>query len=184
MNQVRVKVKARRAARRKPEKTTRQYGRWFRFYAEAMHDPKILALNDAQFRAWVGCLAVAAKNGGKLPSTWHVACDLRMMAPKAQDAINDLIQAQLLDILPDQSIAPHNWSERQFVSDVSTERVRKHRETHRNGDETFQKPFRNGIASVYVSDSETPYPSEDAIQEGGEGSYLGEKGTNATEVVK
>ena len=32
--------------------------RWFRFYAEAMRNPKVARLSDKEFRLWVELLAV------------------------------------------------------------------------------------------------------------------------------
>lgn len=175
MRQVRAKVN-KKALDSTPSGISR-YGRWFRLYAETLHDPKVLRLNDRQFRAWIGMLCMAADNSGSIPDSWSVACHLRMQPQDADDIITDLIEARLVDIMPDGTMRPHSWDKRQFVSDVSTNRVRKHREKRqRSGDETFQKPFRSDFASESVSvttvelgDGEYPSQEKNVNSLGGDG---------------
>lgn len=101
--------------------------RWFRFYADAMRHPKVARLNDAQFRLWVELLSVAAEHDGHIPS----ADDLKHMLKRRLDhllrGLDDLIRAGLMVPL-DEGYEPHGWAKRQYKSDVSTARVRKHRE--------------------------------------------------------
>lgn len=101
--------------------------RWFRFYADAMRHPKVAKLNDAQFRLWVELLSVAAENEGRIPA----ADDLKHMLKKRLDhllrGLDDLIRASLIEPL-EGGYTPHGWAKRQYKSDVSTSRVRKHRE--------------------------------------------------------
>lgn len=99
---------------------------WFRFYTEALDDPKVQRLPPHLFKTWVNLLCLAGQNGGKLPSIDDMAFKLRMSAQDAEQQISDLILAGLIDIT-ETGRAPHNWAQRQFVSDSSTERVRKHR---------------------------------------------------------
>jgi hypothetical protein len=100
---------------------------WFRFYTEALDDPKVQRLPDHLFKTWVNLLCVAAGNDGKIPSVEDIAFKLRISCHEAETRINDLILAGLIDILPDHVREPHNWAKRQFKSDNSTERVKKHR---------------------------------------------------------
>lgn len=101
--------------------------RWFRFYADAMRHPKVAKLPDATFRLWVQLMCVAAENDGRIPC----AEDLKFMLNRRLDhllrGLDDLIRASLIDVLDD-GYEPHSWSERQYKSDTSTDRVRKHRE--------------------------------------------------------
>lgn len=109
---------------------------WFRFYTEALDDPKVQRLPDHLFKTWVNLLCVAAGSDGKIPSVEDIAFKLRISCHEAETRLHDLILAGLIDIMPDNSREPHNWPKRQFKSDVSTDRVRKHRakqeETQRN----------------------------------------------------
>lgn len=107
--------------------------KWFRFYNEVIDDPKVQRLSPSLFRTWVNLLCVASDGGGKLPSIDDLAFKLRMSVQDVQQHVDDLVLAGLFDILPD-GIFPHNWDQRQFTSDSSTERVRKHRRNKEAGD--------------------------------------------------
>lgn len=101
--------------------------RWFRFYDDVINDPKALKLSDRTFRIWVGMLCLASKNDGVLPSFEDMVISLRVRADKLQPELEKLIAAGLLDH-DDRGITPHNWSARQYISDSSAERVKRHRE--------------------------------------------------------
>jgi len=105
--------------------------RWFRFYDDAINDPKILKLSDKLFRFWTGILCVASKNDGRIPLLEDVALMLRMKPEKAAELFEELVTAGLIDI-NETGACPHNWSGRQFKSDVSTERVKRFRNGRRN----------------------------------------------------
>ena len=132
----------------------RIYSRWFRFYSEALHDPKIVTLTDRQFRSWVGILTMASVNNGTMPTNRDVASHLRLSQKDTEDQINDLIEMGLIDICPDGSMTPHNWSKRQYSGDgkTSSERVKKHRLKQQcNGDVTLHETECNVSASVVCS---------------------------------
>ena len=101
--------------------------RWFRFYDDALNDPKILKLSDNLYRIWVGLLCVASKNDGFLPSIEDLGLLLRIKPAKMREAMQSLTKSGLID--DDGVVAqPHNWDGRQFKSDTSNERVKRHRE--------------------------------------------------------
>lgn len=102
--------------------------RWFRFYAEALDDPKVQRLPSELFKAWVNLLCVAAKNDGEIPSITYAAFALRLAEGKAGAIIASLAQKGLIDPVDGRYFAPHNWNARQFKSDVSNERVKRYRE--------------------------------------------------------
>lgn len=102
--------------------------RWFRLYDEMLDDHKVQTLSPDLFKAWINLLAVACRNDGFLPPVEKLAFALRVSAHEMQSRLDDLILVGLLDVRPDKKIEPHNWSERQFVSDSSKERTRKYRE--------------------------------------------------------
>ena len=101
--------------------------RWFRFYAESVNDPKVQRLPAHLFKTWVNLLCLASANGGTLPSREDIAFQLRMSDHDANSQIDELIGIGLLDIATGKSLEPHNWKARQFISDISKDRVRKHR---------------------------------------------------------
>lgn len=117
--------------------------RWFRFYDMVLDDPKVQRLPPHLFKTWVNILCMASQGKGVLPSTDDISFKLRMSAHDTQSQIDELIGLGLVDIRPDKALEPHNWSVRQFASDVSTERVRKYRKRHAkrqcNGDETLHE---------------------------------------------
>jgi hypothetical protein len=101
--------------------------RWFRFYAESINDPKVQRLPAHLFKTWVNLLCLACSNGGTFPAISDIAFQLRMSDHEAQTQIDELIGLGLIDITADRKLEPHNWSGRQFLSDTSAQRVRKHR---------------------------------------------------------
>lgn len=120
---------------------------WFRFYDDVVNDPKLIRLPDELYRAWVNLLCIAAKNDGVLPELADVALVLRVKEAKAAEIITKLVRAKLLD---DENgiFVPHNWQGRQFKSDDSGERVKRHRAKKRNGTVTAEcnvtsEPLRN-----------------------------------------
>ena len=131
---------------------------WFRFYAEALSDPKVQRLSPELFRAWVNLLCLASQHGGTLPSVDDMAFHLRISSSQAAQQLDDLILAGLLDILPDGVIQPHNWHVRQYASDTSTERVRKHREKRQRNvsGNSGGNVSGNGHGSVSGTADETP----------------------------
>ncbi|MDB5607809.1 MAG: hypothetical protein JWP25_4709 [Bradyrhizobium sp.] len=113
--------------------------RWFRFYEESLNDPKLLRLSDGLYRAWTMLLCFASKNDGILPAVDDMAAALRTKPSKVSDWIEKLVAGGLIDRVGDH-YEPHNWSGRQYKSDVSTDRVKR---------------FRNGKRNVSVTPPET-----------------------------
>jgi hypothetical protein len=104
--------------------------RWFRFYDDAINDPKILRLSDKMHRAWTGMLCLASKYGGVIPKQ-DIAIALRVTENGAAGIIAYLVEHNLLDDLGD-VVTPHNWNGRQYKSDVSTDRVKRFRKRQGN----------------------------------------------------
>jgi hypothetical protein len=113
--------------------------RWFRYYDDALDDPKVQRLSGDLFKVWVNLLSLASKNDGKLPSADDISFRLRISVQDAQQRVEDLILAGLIDIQPDGTKEPHNWSERQFASDSSAvrmQKLRKKKQSKNSGDVT------------------------------------------------
>ena len=122
--------------------------RWFRFYSDAMRHPKVAKLTDAQFRLWVELLAVASERDGLIPCLDDLRHVLKRRLDHLSRGLDDLIRASLIEVLGDGYI-PHGWSKRQYKSDTSTDRVRKHRE--------------NGNVSVTPPDTDTDTDTDKKI---------------------
>lgn len=101
--------------------------RWFRLYDEMLDDPKMQRLPPATFKAVINLWCLASKNGGKLPCFDDIAFGLRMEHDAAVTLLDELVAVGLLDH-DDAGLRPHNWDSRQYVSDSSAERVKRHRE--------------------------------------------------------
>ncbi len=109
--------------------------RWFRFYDDAINDPKVQRLDPKMFKAWVNLLCLASKNDGWFPPIEDVCFSLRMSEMDAGRIVDGLISSGLIDDI-DGRFCPHNWRERQFKSDVSNERVKRFRERKCNVTDT------------------------------------------------
>ena len=134
--------------------------RWFRFYAEALDDPKVQKLEPSTFKHWVNLLCLAAKNDGVLPSQDDIAFALRIDEIACQSLLDRLLIAGLIDILkggPNGSrIAPHGWNQRQYKSDVSTDRVKRYRERSRNVSVTPPETETDTETDILLSNESMP----------------------------
>lgn len=104
---------------------------WLRFYVSTLDNPKVQGLPGGLFKAWVNCLCLARLNDGVLPSVDVIAFRLRCTTRQAEQWRDDLVQRKLADPTPDGAYRMHDWDQHQYVSDGSTERVRKHRRIRR-----------------------------------------------------
>lgn len=114
---------------------------WFRFYHEVKDDPKMGALTDCEFRVFVEgmCWACESSDGGSTGLTTETVN--WAFRRNVTETVSSLLQKQLLTLRGDGMICVTNWMKRQFQSDSSTERVRKHRQKRI---ETLQKRHCNG----------------------------------------
>jgi hypothetical protein len=131
--------------------------RWFRFYDDAVNDPKVQRLSGEKFKAWVNLLCLASKNDGRLPPLTDISYTLRLSEDKVSALLNEFCAAGLIDPVEvngaPMSYEPHNWSGRQFKSDVSTERVKRFRNGQRNVSSPLPK-------RPQITDTETETESE------------------------
>lgn len=97
---------------------------WFRLYAEFATDPKVQMMSEAYQRRFIMLLCMRCGNDDVTLHDDEVAFQLRIstdewVATKAAFIAKDLIG---------EDNSPLAWDRRQFRSDSSAERVRKHRE--------------------------------------------------------
>lgn len=109
--------------------------RWFRVYDDAMHDPKVQSLPPPLFKFWFNLLCVASKNDGVIPPLSELKSLLKARLDHLETYLKTLLERGLIDEI-DGCLEPHNWRKRQYKSDVSTARVRAHREAAGNVSET------------------------------------------------
>jgi hypothetical protein len=101
--------------------------RWFRFYSDAVNNRKVQALPGELFKAWVNILCLFCAGDGRALTTDDIAFGLRLSVSKARPVIDALIDRRLLEE-NETGVTPHDWNERQYKSDGSSERVAKYRE--------------------------------------------------------
>jgi hypothetical protein len=103
--------------------------RWFRFYADATRNPKVLRLSDFEFRLWVRLLSIASENDGHIPPVDDLKLLLNMRLDNLLRGLNALVTAALVDAKDGVTggYEPHNWDKFQYKSDTSNERVAKFR---------------------------------------------------------
>lgn len=155
--------------------------RWFRFYSEALNDPKAQLLPDRLFKQWINLLCIAndqepsrGRGSGRLPKDISsIAYLLHMGVDEAQELLKGLVEWRLIDVQNGRYVM-HNWPARQPKSDSSTERVRKHRATRsRNVSESppegegEERRVRGrlrgeGDAETAQTSSRRPSPSQDS----------------------
>jgi hypothetical protein len=107
---------------------------WFRFYNNAVNDPKVQRLNPKLFKFWINILCIASQNAGHIPRVEDVAFSVRLPQDQVDILLDSLVRNNLIH-KTDHGFIPHNWDKRQFKSDGSTERVKR----FRNRKETFHE---------------------------------------------
>jgi hypothetical protein len=100
--------------------------RWWRCYADTHRNQKIATLSDKDFRLWHRLLCVASENDGMIPPPDQLKRLVGMRYDHLKGGLRRLISCVLIEALGD-GYCPHNWDKRQYKSDTSTDRVRKHR---------------------------------------------------------
>lgn len=116
---------------------------WFRFYVEACSDRKLRRLKPAQRWLWVSVLAAARQSpepgvlfDGEIgePMTDAGIADFAGMTPSDVTRTLPLFErAEMIDRHESGAWHVTNFGRRQYESDVSTNRTRKHRSKERSG---------------------------------------------------
>jgi hypothetical protein len=103
---------------------------WFRFYGDAVNDPKVQSLDAPLFKMWVNILCLASKQNGQLV-TQQLPFQLRMDNDVTSTSLTLLEEAGLIK-RQGLYVYPHNWDKRQFKSDTSAERTKRYRDRLRD----------------------------------------------------
>ena len=117
---------------------------WFRLYSEFAHDPKIQMLSEAMQRRYVMLMCLRCSETLETLHETEIAFQLRLSEAELIETKQLFISKNFID----KQWNLLNWDKRQFVSDSSTMRVRKHRNNKKqpsNDDETLQKHQSNAI---------------------------------------
>lgn len=111
---------------------------WFRLHESTLDNPKVQKLPDRLFKGWVNILCVASRYGGLLPSIADIAFAMRKSEEEVKKLVTALVVANLIDET-DEGLKPHDWSDHQFQSDVSTPRVKQFRKRQKERNETVSR---------------------------------------------
>ena len=117
---------------------------WFRLYSEFAHDPKIQMLPEAMQRRYVMLMCLRCSETLETLHETEIAFQLRLSEAELIETKQLFISKNFID----EQWNLLNWDKRQFVSDSSTMRVRKHRDNKKqqsNDGETLQKRSSNAI---------------------------------------
>lgn len=153
-------------------------------YHDARLDLKLQSLSDAQHRVWFNLLCYASEQGTR---GTIAAKSLTVLAIEVARGDTDLLEDTLatletLDIVQrkNNKVIITHWKERQFASDSSTPRVKKHRqkksdppkpdvalvsEVERNTDETLHERFSNTDETLPKRDVTPPDTDTDTDPE-------------------
>ena len=131
--------------------------RWFRFYSDAMRNPKVARLSDADFRLWVKLLAVASDHDGEIPPVNDLKLLLNVRLDHLSAGLKRLISGGLIDLVAT-GYEPHHWSKFQYKSDTSRDRVAKHRSS-RNVTVTPPDPDTDSEKKEAIADAMDGKPS-------------------------
>lgn len=116
---------------------------WFRLYSEFAHDPKIQMMPEAMQRRYIMLLCMRCSETLVTLHETEIAFQMRLSDDELAKTKELFLSKGFID--DDWNLT--NWEKRQYVSDSSTERVRKHRDKKKDEvkqDETLQKRSSNG----------------------------------------
>jgi len=124
---------------------------WFRLYAEFSTDPKVQMMSEAMQRRLVMLFCLQC---GNVLETLHeteretsIAFAMRISAEEIALTKVEFLRRGFIN----EDWTLRNWSSRQYASDSSTERVRRHREAKKQGNDDAGndvKRFSNGLEQI------------------------------------
>ncbi len=149
---------------------------WFRFYTEALSDRKLRRLTPAQRWLWVAVLGASRQScvpglllvSGTEPMLVADLADLAGMTEKeVAVGIDAFVRSGMVDIdaewCPEPVWRVVNWKERQYESDVSTDRTRKHRSKERSNGVPETPEGTEAERSAEQDHSQTPLPPAEPL---------------------
>jgi len=126
---------------------------WFRVHADGpssiTRNRKLQTLPPPLFKWLVNFWAFACRNDGCLPPVEDIAWEFRVSVPSVSKVVQELVTKGFLEQV-DGVFVIHDWSDHQFETDHSTERVRKFRERKRNASSvssTVSPPFHETVGN-------------------------------------
>lgn len=101
---------------------------WFRLHTEILDDPKIQTLDPKIYKIYINTLCHAARRekNGNIGTIFDVSYALRETKSTVSSAFHTLEELGLIETVGETFHIPQ-WKKKQYKSDTSTERVKKHR---------------------------------------------------------
>lgn len=133
--------------------------RWFRFYDDAVNDPKVQRLPGEKFKVWVNLLCLASRNEGQIPSLEDLVFILRVTRDEMSKLLDEFCDVGLIDPIEvrdaPMSYEPHNWKERQYISDTKDPTAAKRAKKYRDAKRDAAYRDRDGTVSVTATRTDT-----------------------------
>jgi len=151
---------------------------WFRFYSDTIHDRKIRRLSLAHRWLWVTilCLAKDSPEPGRLllsrdvPVTADDLADSASVPLKQVESGLKALEEQRMVHWRNEVLIVTHWDDRQFTSDDSNNRVKRHRDKKRNDDVTLHNRYGNDVVTPpeteyreQITDPETDQKKEEIL---------------------
>lgn len=126
---------------------------WFRMYSEFSTDPKVQSMPEAMQRRLIMVFCLRCCNALATLHDDELICALRISDEELQETKALFIKKGFID--NDWNVI--NWDKRQYISDKSTERSRRHRAKKKesNGNETDMQQECNVAETVPDTDTDT-----------------------------
>jgi len=130
---------------------------WFRLYNEFAFDPKIQSMGETFQRRFIMLLCLQCNGDLQKLSEEELAFALRISSEELQETKKILISKRFID--EDWNVL--NWNKRQYVSDTSTERVRRFRQKQ---NETLQKRCETVTVTPPDTDTDTDTEKKNIVE--------------------
>lgn len=127
---------------------------WFRLYSEFSHDPKIQMMPEAMQRRYIMLLCLRCSETLETLQESEIAFQMRLSDDELAKTKELFLSKGFID--DDWNLT--NWEKRQYASDSSTERVRRHRDKKKGvekQDETLQKRSGNALEQNRTEQKQT-----------------------------
>jgi hypothetical protein len=111
---------------------------WLRLDEHLPDNAKAQLLSAPTFKLWINLLCICKSTEGRLPPVDELAFRLRCSPAVVSASLHELTNRGFLDIA-DKDTFIHDWDRWQYRSDVSTDRVKRFRETAKKRDETVSR---------------------------------------------
>jgi hypothetical protein len=152
---------------------------WFRLYSEFAHDPKIQMMPEAMQRRYIMLMCMRCSETLETLHEAEIAFQMRL----TDEELTKTKELFLSKGFIDDEWNLTNWEKRQYVSDTSTARVRKHRDKKKDEvkqDETFQQRPSNALEQNRTEQKQTKKAeSDDSLFEAFWSSYPKKAGKDA-----